>query len=41
MEALIPVATPRGPSMFTWIGELRSLSRHHAPEFNSKQKEPH
>nr|WP_249802774.1 hypothetical protein [Bradyrhizobium sp. 44] len=40
IEALILVAQSGGPTMFSRIGVMRALNRHHV-EFNPKGKEPH
>jgi hypothetical protein len=41
MEALILVAEGGGPTIFARIGVVRALNRHHVPELNPKEKEPH
>jgi hypothetical protein len=41
IEALILVAQSGGPTMFSRIGVMRALNRHHVVEFNPKGKEPH
>jgi hypothetical protein len=41
MEALILVATLRGPTMFAQIGVMRALNRGHVREFNPSCKDPH
>jgi hypothetical protein len=41
MEALIPVATHGGPTMFARIGVMQALNRHHVREFNTDRKPHH
>jgi hypothetical protein len=41
MEALILIAEGGGPTLFTRIGVMRALNRHHVAELNPKGKEPH
>ena len=41
MEALILVATSGGPTMFTPIGIMRALNRHHVREFDLDRKPHH
>lgn len=41
MEALIPVATLGGPTMFARIGIMRALSRNVVREFNPDRKGTH
>jgi hypothetical protein len=41
MEALILVATHKGPTMLARIGVLRALNRHVERVFDPSRKEPH
>ena len=41
MEALILVATLRGPTMFARIGVMRALNRGHVREFDISRKDHH
>jgi hypothetical protein len=41
MEALIPVVTLGGPTMFARIGVMRALNRHAVREFNTSRKDTH